>query len=82
MPYITSFERIGMEKGIEKGFQHGRASLILKQIIRRFGLLAPENHDRILLLPAAQLEDLGIAFLDFEKIDDVAAWLDAYTTSA
>ena len=42
MPYITSVERIGMEKGIQQGIQQGKqlgaVDMLLRQIERRFGL--------------------------------------------
>ena len=40
MPYITSVERIGEEKGKLIGRQEGEAALLLRQMQRRFGFLA------------------------------------------
>ena len=41
MRYVSSFERIatqrGMEKGMEKGISRGQALLLRRQLTRRFG---------------------------------------------
>ena len=43
MPYITSVEEIGFERGLqqgmERGLEQGQRSLILKQLQRRVGEL-------------------------------------------
>jgi flagellar biosynthesis/type III secretory pathway protein FliH len=94
MPYSTGLEQVGIDKGFQQGFrqgfrqgfqegfqegfQQGRASLVLRQLTRRFGMLPPAVHDRILLLNAVLLEELGEAFLDFTDASDVTAWLEAH----
>jgi len=55
MPYITSVERIGMEKGIEQGIQQGiqqgkqlgAADMLLHLIERRFGPPSDVVRERI-----------------------------------
>ncbi|MDZ7640805.1 MAG: hypothetical protein U5J62_02090 [Desulfurivibrio sp.] len=49
MPYVTSFERIGIEKGMEQGMhgmqqgmQQGEASILLRQVGRKYGQKAAE----------------------------------------
>ena len=37
MPYITSIERIGIQKGIEQGIRQGEATLLLRLIALKFG---------------------------------------------
>ena len=37
MPYITSVERIGMEKGLQQGLQQGFGEMILEALDERFG---------------------------------------------
>jgi hypothetical protein len=37
MRYVTSVERLGIEKGIEEGIDKGQRRLLLRQIVARFG---------------------------------------------
>lgn len=63
MPYITSVERIGMEKGLEKGRMEGRMEglregvgrTLIRMIQRRFGSVPDWVNDR---LAAADLDTL------------------------
>lgn len=85
MPYITSVERFGIQKGRQEGRQEGRkegrqeeaAALILRQLNRRFGSLNAELETQIRVLPLPQLEALAEALLDFAEQGDLAAWLEA-----
>jgi predicted transposase YdaD len=88
MPFITSFERIGIEQGLEqgrqegrqegiqKGLQAGQISLIVRMLKRRWGTLAPELEIRLSSLSVAQLESLGETLLDFRDPSDLQRWLD------
>jgi predicted transposase YdaD len=71
MPYVTSIERMG----IEQGRQEGQRSLILRQLVRRVGVLPDRLTDRIEALPIAQLESLAEALFDFTQLDDLVQWL-------
>ena len=42
MPYVTSFERIGIEKGMQQGMQQGEASMLLRLVGRKYGQNAAE----------------------------------------
>ena len=46
MPYVTSWERIAMEKGLEQGLQQGRLEdareMVLEALEIRFGELSPD----------------------------------------
>ena len=48
MPYITSVERAGIEKGraegMQQGMQQGEATLLLRQIGRKFGASAVQDY--------------------------------------
>ena len=39
MPYITSIERMGMEKGRQQGVQEGEVIMLKRLLTRRFGAL-------------------------------------------
>jgi hypothetical protein len=71
---------MGMEKGVEKGVQQGQADLVILQLTRRLGTLDAPTTDRIRALPVPQLADLAVALLDFDRMDDLYAWLDSHPT--
>ncbi len=75
MPYITSVERQGIEQGLQQGMQREGANLVLRLLNRRLGLVSPTVEQQIRQLPVEQLEDLGVALLDFESEADLLNWL-------
>ncbi len=52
-------------------------SLILRQLNRRVGNLSLELETQVKALPLVQLDDLGEALLDFDRVGDLVLWLDA-----
>ena len=44
MPYVTTVERAGIEKGKKLGMQEGEAAILLRLIARKFGQTAAEQH--------------------------------------
>ena len=60
---------------LQEGRQEGEATLVLRQLTRRFGTLAPELRAQISQLSIAQLEELGEALLDFSSMQDLIGWL-------
>jgi len=79
MELTTSWKEEGREEGRQEGRQQGRqegeANLILRQLKRRFGDLAPAVEERVLGLPVARLETLAEALLEFESAADLERWL-------
>ena len=78
MPYVTSIERMGIADGLEQGRQEERSrqrSLILRQLVRKVGVVPEPLTDRISKLPIEQLEFLAEALLDFTQLDDLLQWL-------
>lgn len=67
VPYITSVEEIG--------FERGQRSLILRLITRKVGEIPDTRRSQIEALSITQLELLGEALLDFRAITDLDAWL-------
>ena len=55
--------------------QREAATLVLRQLGRRLGQVAPEVRAQIQQLPVAQLEELGEALLDFSSAQDLTDWL-------
>jgi predicted transposase/invertase (TIGR01784 family) len=66
----------------EEFLQEGERSLILRQLTRRFGELAPTLISQIQSLSISQLESLGEALLDFSQSDDLVNWLRSRSVSA
>ena len=68
----------GESEGKKEGKKEGRAELVLAQLSAKFGkaLTAPTKK-RIGQLSSRQLDKLGVAILDFEKIGDLKDWLEA-----
>lgn len=60
---------------LQTGRQAGEATLVLRQLTRRFGTLALELRAQISQLSIAQLEELGEALLDFSSMQDLIGWL-------
>jgi predicted transposase/invertase (TIGR01784 family) len=70
----------GREEGLESAWQQSlerQRSLVLRQLTRCFGKIPKRVKLRIDQLSLDDLEGLGDAFLDFESIADLEAWLDA-----
>jgi hypothetical protein len=82
MRYVTSVERIGIEKGhllgLEQGRRHEAYELITRLLRHRFGLLPADLSTRIEALPLAEVEALSEALLDLTQLDEVSAWLDRH----
>lgn len=80
---VTSFEALGHARGLIEGRLEGqteeRYNLLIRQLSRKFGSLAPELRERIGHLPAEQLLTLSEGLLDFTTCDDLAQWLDQGT---
>lgn len=71
--------REGLQQGIEQGVQQGKReealSFTMRLLTRRIGEVAPELQAQIQELTTSQLEELGVALLDFNNASDLAAWL-------
>jgi hypothetical protein len=68
-------EQRGEQAGILKGKLEGEQALILRQLTRRIGSLAPDLQSQVQALSLAQLETLGEALLDFSEPEDLTDWL-------
>lgn len=84
MPYITSVERIGFERGVKEGIEQGieqgsrqaAKMIILRQLTRRVGELNNIVRSQINELSLVQLEALGEVLLDFSQVSDLVHWLE------
>ena len=64
-----------LQKGEERGKKQEALQLILRQLTRRLGAIAPEIDQQIRALSITQLEDLAEALLDFTSLSDVINYL-------
>jgi hypothetical protein len=65
----------GVQEGLAQGMQKGAAAVTIRQLERRLGRVSARNQERVRALKVEQLEELGVALLDFEAQKDLAAWL-------
>jgi hypothetical protein len=65
----------GIAQGIAQGMQQGAASVTIRQLQRRLGKVSARNRERVRALKVEQLEELGVALLDFEAQKDLTSWL-------
>jgi predicted transposase/invertase (TIGR01784 family) len=74
MQIVTSW----MEQGIEQGEQKEAARLVLRVLDRRVGELDANVVTQLQGLSVTKLENLLDAALDFQRMDELSAWLDAH----
>ena len=77
MPFVTSVERIAKAEGRTEGRTEGGATVLLRQLTKRWGPLSEELQQQIRRLRIDQLGTLGEASLDFGSPQDLQAWLEA-----
>ena len=78
MQIVTSWMRTGIEQGREEELQEGlqrESDLIIRLLKRKIGQLTPEIEEQVQGLDIEKLENLGEALLDFERLEDLIAWL-------
>jgi predicted transposase/invertase (TIGR01784 family) len=69
------FLKEGRQEGEQTGILKGEQALILRQLTRRIGDVAPEMRSQVQALSLTQLESLGEALLDFAEAGDLERWL-------
>ena len=75
MPYITSFERMGIERGLQQGLQQGRqegeATVLRRLLTRRFGPLPTWAEERLTQASLQELERWADRLLEASQLDEV-----------
>jgi predicted transposase YdaD len=82
-PWYQEIRQEGRQEALQEGEVKGRQegalgeaqALILRQLTRRIGSVAPEMRSQVQALSLAQLESLGEALLDFAEAGDLERWL-------
>ncbi|WP_255753603.1 DUF4351 domain-containing protein [Massilia sp. erpn] len=80
MPYVSSFERIGLQIGRQEGRQEGQVELLGRLLARRFGDLPAAVQNRLQQASAAQLLAWGERVFDAATLEDVLGWEEGKTT--
>jgi hypothetical protein len=80
MPYISSFERRGLERGLKQGLEQGLeqaqqaiSRLIALQLAKRFGPIPHAVEERLRQASPAQLQAWGEAVVDAPTLESVFA---------
>jgi hypothetical protein len=71
---VLRLSPIYLEK-IQEAEQRGESRLLIKQLQRRFGMLAEDVTAKISALPVDQIERLGGDIFDFSNAEDLISWL-------
>lgn len=69
--YVTSFERIGIKKGIQQGIQQGEAALFIELLQYRFKIIPPEYQYRIEQADPKILLQWGKRILEAKTLEEV-----------
>ena len=59
MPYITSVEEIGFERGCQAGRQEGERSLVVRLLTRRVGALSEDLQSQVEAFPWLSWKNLA-----------------------
>ncbi|MCP3958110.1 MAG: DUF4351 domain-containing protein [bacterium] len=73
MRYVTTWERKGIEKGIQKGIQQGEASLLRRQLKRRFDSLPAWADQRLEQAGRRELETWADRVLEARTLEEIFA---------
>jgi hypothetical protein len=79
MPYVTSVERIGyqrgMEEGTEKGIEKGQSLLLAEMIASKFGIHPDSALSSIQRLKPEERTELGKMLFHFETQEALHDWV-------
>ena len=71
MPYISSIERIGEERGRQDGIQIGETKILMRQLQRRFGNVPDWASEKVAKADMSSLEEWSLRFVDAPTLDSV-----------
>jgi hypothetical protein len=70
---VEEWKQRWLLEGEQTGEQRGLATLLLRQLERRFGILPSWAKDRVLAADAAVVEEWGLRMLDAASLEEVFA---------
>ena len=65
----------GRREGLAEGILRGKRRLVTSLLTYRFSKLSAVTRKQLGLLASPQVEELGVALLDFREKKDLTAWL-------
>jgi hypothetical protein len=71
MRYVSSVERIGIEKGLQQGVQQGEAAALKRLLARRFGAIPSEISAQIAAASVEEIERWFDQAIEAQRLDDV-----------
>ncbi|MGH9837438.1 MAG: Rpn family recombination-promoting nuclease/putative transposase [Blastocatellia bacterium] len=74
-------EQRGIQIGEQRGEKQGRLVVIQFQLERQLGTVPAEILEQLPALSLSDLDQLGVALLDFKSVDDLIRWLDQHRLS-
>jgi hypothetical protein len=75
MPYITSVERIGFDRGIQEGVLQGQFLIIANLIAKKFHSQPEHELQNLKKLNADALLELGEKLFEFHSVEQVHEWI-------
>ncbi|HEX5678819.1 MAG TPA: DUF4351 domain-containing protein [Alcanivorax sp.] len=71
MQYVTSFERLAKEEGVQQGMQQGQVKVLIDLLTHRFGPLPDEVHQRLEQATAEEIDTWAGRILDADSPEQV-----------
>ena len=75
MEFLPYTFNLGKQEGWQTGLKRGKEELVVRLINRRFGSTPPQIANRLDGLSAEDLDELGLALMDFTSPADLETWL-------
>ena len=79
MPYMSSVERIGFDRGIKEGFIQAflqQSMMVAKIIAKKFRSQAEDELPKLRKLSSDDLMELGEKLFDFDSLAELREWID------
>ncbi|MGH9802636.1 MAG: DUF4351 domain-containing protein, partial [Blastocatellia bacterium] len=73
MPYVTTIERMGIQRGLQQGLQEGSCRQLLRVLHGRFGQTAEELRDDLAKLSVEQIDVMTDQALFAPSLSDFIA---------
>ena len=71
---IQEGKEVGAEEGEVLGIKKGKATLLMKQINKRFGRIPPALEDKLRASNPEVVDQFGESLFDFQSLEDAEKW--------
>lgn len=72
---LAEGELLGEQRGKQQGEHDGRLVIIERQLDRQIGVVSKRLRAQLQELSLPELDDLSVALLDFQSVEDLTRWL-------